>query len=154
MIIMPVPKDIRNVKAKFIGPFTRRQAYAVIPAAVIGYLIQKILSSFQCPPDLSVVIIFLVVTPVIMCGFIDVCGMPLWDFARNVAIRRIFAPKTRPYVTENTFDKLAVQNKITYEYFDGDDKEYTEKEMKKKRKQNKKRLERYLKEHPDMNAIQ
>ena len=29
MIIMPVPKDIRNVKAKFIGPFTKRQMYVI-----------------------------------------------------------------------------------------------------------------------------
>ena len=57
------------------------------------------------------------------------------------------------YVTENTFDKLTKQSKITYEYFDGDDKEYTDKEMKKKQKLNKKRLEKYLKTNPDMKPI-
>ena len=148
MIIMPVPKDIRNVKAKFIGPFTKRQTYAIVPAVVVGFL-----GKLGLPSDLKVVITIAAVSPIIACGFIDVCDMPLAVFLRDVAIVKFFAPKCRPYVTENTFDKLAKQSKITYEYFDGDDKEYTDKEMKKKQKLNKKRLEKYLKTNPDMKPI-
>ena len=159
MIIMPVPKDIRNVKAKFIGPFTKRQTYAIVPAAydrravVVGLLLNTFLGKLGLPSDLKVVITIAAVSPIIACGFIDVCDMPLAVFLRDVAIVKFFAPKCRPYVTENTFDKLAKQSKITYEYFDGDDKEYTDKEMKKKQKLNKKRLEKYLKTNPDMKPI-
>ena len=153
MIIMPVPKDIRNVKAKFIGPFTKRQTYAIVPAVVVGLLLNTFLGKLGLPSDLKVVITIAAVSPIIACGFIDVCDMPLAVFLRDVAIVKFFAPKCRPYVTENTFDKLAKQRKITYEYFDGDDKEYTDKEMKKKQKLNKKRLEKYLKTNPDMKPI-
>lgn len=153
MIIMPVPKDIRNVKAKFIGPFTKRQTYTIIPAAVIGFLLNTGLGKLGIPSDLKVVLILVVVIPIVACGFLDICDMPLPVFLRDVAIVKFFAPKYRPYVTENTFDKLAMQSKITYEYFDGDDKEYTDKEMKKKQKLNKKRLEKYLKINPDMKPI-
>ena len=149
MIIMPVPKDIRNVKAKFIGPFTKRQTYAIVPAVVVGLLLNTFLGKLGLPSDLKVVITIAAVSPIIACGFIDVCDMPLAVFLRDVAIVKFFAP----YVTENTFDKLAKQSKITYEYFDGDDKEYTDKEMKKKQKLNKKRLEKYLKTNPDMKPI-
>ena len=148
MIIMPVPKDIRNVKAKFIGPFTKRQTYAIVPAVVVGLLLNTFLGKLGLPSDLKVVITIAAVSPIIACGFIDVCDMPLAVFLRDVAIVKFFAPKCRPYV-----DKLAKQSKITYEYFDGDDKEYTDKEMKKKQKLNKKRLEKYLKTNPDMKPI-
>ena len=43
MIIMPVPKDIRNVKAKFIGPFTKRQTYAIVPAVFFLHFLIRIL---------------------------------------------------------------------------------------------------------------
>lgn len=154
MIIMPVPKDIRTVKAKFIGPLTKRQTYAVIPGALVAIAINSLLQKVNCPSDLKVVIAIICASPILACGFIDVCGMPLWVFVKDVAIRKALSPRYRPYSTENTFGKLAIQNKITYEYFDGDDKEYTEKEMKKKQKMNKKRLEKYLKANPDMKAIQ
>ena len=36
MIIMPVPKDIRKFEPKFLGPLSKRQAFAVLPAAAIG----------------------------------------------------------------------------------------------------------------------
>lgn len=153
MIIMPVPKDIRNVKAKFIGPFTKRQTYTIIPAAAIGVFVNIFLGKFGIPSDLKVVLSIAIVSPIIACGFVDVCDMPLFIFLRDVALVKIFAPKYRPYATENTFDKLATQSKITYEYFDGDDTEYTEKELKKKQKVNKKRLEKYLKANPDMKPI-
>ena len=153
MIIMPVPKDIRNVKAKFIGPFTKRQTYAIVPAVIVGLLMNTFLGKLGLSSDLKVTLTIAAVSPIVACGFIDVCDMPLAVFLRDVAIVKFFAPKCRPYVTENTFDKLAEQSRITYEYFYGDDKEYTDKEMKKKQKLNKKRLEKYLKANPDMKPI-
>lgn len=154
MIIMPVPKDIRTVKPKFIGVLTKRQTFALAPAIVIGLFLNYMFAKLDVPTDLSMVLSCIIVAPIILCGFIDICGMPFAIYIRDVALVRWLAPKCRPYVTENSFDKLAVQNKITYEYFDGDDKEYTEKEMKKKRKLNQKRLEKYLKKNPDMKPIQ
>ena len=92
MIIMPVPKDIRNVKAKFIGPFTKRQTYAIVPAVVVGLLLNTFLGKLGLPSDLKVVITIAAVSPIIACGFIDVCDMPLAVFKRR-GNREIFCSK-------------------------------------------------------------
>ena len=152
MIIMPVPKDVRKIKAKFIGPFTKRQTLAVVPAGLIGIFLFILLRELL-PMDVCAVVIGVIDAPILLCGFIDIYGMPFWVYAKEVAMNKLLYPKKRPYATENTYEGLAVQNKITYEYFDGDLVEYTEKEHKKKKKLNRKRLEAFLKEHPDLIEI-
>lgn len=153
MIVMPVPKDIRSIKAKFIGPFTKRQTFAVVPAGVIGAILFFTLGS-QVSSETLVGIIGIVDTPILLCGFVDVYGMPIWIFAKDVAVGKFLAPKHRLYSTENTYSGYAKQNKITYEYFDGEEGEYTAKAMRRKNKKNKKRLEQYFKENPDMRPME
>lgn len=153
MIIMPVPKDIRTVKAKFIGPFTKRQTMAIVPSAIIAVILFTLLGELVSS-DVIIGAIVIFDTPVLLCGFVDVYGMPLWVYAKDVAIGKIFAPRNRPYETENTYAGFAKQNRITYEYFDGDLEEYTPKERKKKEKQNQKRLNQFLKEHPEYQPLQ
>jgi len=147
MIIMPVPKDIRAVKTKFIGPLTKRQTYAVVSAGIIAAVGFFTFSSLVSMESL-IAIISIIDTPILLCGFIDVYGMPFWVYAKDVVIRKILCPKHRPYCTENTYQDYAKQSKITYEYLDGDVEEYTLKEMKRKSKQNKKRLEKFLRDNP------
>lgn len=153
MIIMPVPKDIRNVKAKFIGPFTRRQTYALVPAGLIAVGIYTLFNRYVSSESL-VGLIAALDTPIIACGFIDVYGMPLWVFAKDVAITKCLDPKYRPYATENTYCAYAGQNCITYEYFDGDMEDYSGKKRKRKKKLNKKRLERFLSDNPELKPIE
>lgn len=152
MIIMPVPKDIRTVKAKFIGPFTKRQTMAIVPAAAIAFLLFVLLGE-SVSSDITIGIISLIDTPILLCGFVDVYGMPLWIYAKDVAVGKFLAPKQRPYVTENTYSDFAKQNRITYEYFDGDLGEYSSKELKKKEKLNKKRIRKFLSEHPEFQPL-
>lgn len=153
MIIMPVPKDIRTVKAKFIGPFTKRQTMAIVPSAIIAAILFALLGEYTSS-DAIVGIIVVIDTPILLCGFVDVYGMPLWVYAKDVAISKIFAPRHRPYETENTYAGFAMQNRITYDYFDGDLEECSPKERKKKDKQNQKRLNKFLKEHPEYQPLQ
>lgn len=153
MIIMPVPKDIRNVKAKFIGPFTRRQTYALVPAGLIAVGVYTLFNRYVSSESL-IGLIAALDTPIIACGFIDVYGMPLWVFAKDVAITKCLAPKHRPYATENTYGAYAGQNCITYEYFDGDMEDYSGKKRKRKKKLNKKRLERFLTDNPELKPIE
>lgn len=152
MIIMPVPKDIRTVKAKFIGPFTKRQTIAIIPSAIIAIIVFTLLGGYASS-DIMIGIIAIIDTPILLCGFVDVYGMPLWVYAKDVAIAKIFGPRHRPYETENTYADFAKQNRITYEYFDGDMEEYSRKERKKKDKQNQKRLKKFLKGHPEYQSL-
>ena len=131
MIIMPVPKDIRKFEPKFLGPFSKRQTFAVVPAGLIAGMLFFSLGN--------------VISQEILIGLIGVI---------EVAINKILAPRYRPYATENTFAKYGEQTKITYEFFDGDTEEYTEKQMKKKQKENKKRLEQFLKDNPELQPIE
>lgn len=153
MIIMPVPKDIRAIKAKFIGPFSRRQAMAVIPAGIIAMAVFFTFGD-SISSDILTGAIVVVDTPIIACGFIDIYGMPLWVFAKDVLIGRLLAPKARPYGTQNTYAEYARQNCISYEHFDGDTVEYTSKQLKKKMKEKKKRLAAFYKEFPELRPIQ
>lgn len=153
MIIMPVPKDIRNVKAKFIGPFTRRQTYAIVPAGVIAVGIYALFNKYVSSESL-IGLIAAIDTPIIACGFIDVYGMPLWVFAKDVAVTKFLAPKHRLYATENTYAAYVRQNCITYEYFDGDMEVYSGKKQKRKKKLNQKRLERFLADHPELKPVE
>lgn len=152
MIIMPVPKDIRTVKAKFIGPFSKRQTMAIVPAAAFAFLVFALLGEYASS-NVAIGIITVIDTPILLCGFIDVYGMPLWVYAKDVAIGKFLAPKHRPYATENTYSDFAKQNCITYEYFDGDTEEYSSKELKKKEKLKKKRLKNFLDEHPELRPL-
>lgn len=152
MIIMPVPKDVRDIKPKFIGPLTKRQFYAAVPSAIIAVLVFSTVGR-ALPRDFTIALIAILDAPIILCGIMDVYGMPIYIYLRDVMIAKIFAPSNRPYATQNTFEKYAEQHKITYEFFDGDLKTYQGKALKKKQKQNKKRFERYLKENPDQKPI-
>lgn len=152
MIIMPVPKDIRTVRAKFIGPFTKRQTYAVCIAGAVTITIFMTVGKLLSSEVLSVVLGILNV-PILLCGFVDVYGMPLWVYAKDVAIGKFLAPKSRPYETDNTYAGYAKQNRITYEYFDGDEEVHSAREQKKIMKKNQKRLEKFLKENPNLKPI-
>lgn len=153
MIIMPVPKDIRKFEPKFLGPFSKRQTFAVVPAGLIAGMLFFSLGNV-ISQEILIGLIGVIDIPILACGFLDMYGMPLYVYAKEVAINKILAPRYRPYATENTFAKYGEQTKITYEFFDGDTEEYTEKQMKKKRKENKKRLEQFLKDNPELQPIE
>lgn len=152
MIIMPVPKDVRVFKPKVAGPLDKRQTKAVGAAIVFAFVLYNLLRGFISGTPL-IYIVAIIDIPILLCGFMDVYGMPLLTYVKNVAITKLLAPKYRPYKTENTFSDYAIQNKITYEYFDGNTEEYTQKALKKKKKENEKRLEQFYNEHPDLRPI-
>lgn len=152
MIIMPVPADVRHIKAKFIGPFSKRQTLAIVPAALLGIFLFMLIRDIF-PLDICAIIIGIIDIPILLCGFVDIYGMPFGVYAKEIVINKLLVPKQRPYVTRNIYESLAVQNKITYAYFDGDSEEYTEKQLQKKKKNDQKRLERFLLEHPEFEDI-
>ena len=158
MIIMPVPKDIRDFKPKFIGPLTKPQFFGVagagIAASIIYALFGKILGR-----ETLLAIMFVVATPFIACGFIQLKQLPLAIYFRDIWLRNFLAPSFRPYKTENSYQKLGEQTLITYEYFDPDFGYTTNKRGEKVKAKNRSKLsaaklEEYLKEHPEMRGIE
>ena len=122
MIIMPVPRDVREFKPKFIGPFSKREFIGVAAAAVLVVLTFAVtypLSTGMTINQRAVIVLVPGVVP-LACGFIDIQGMPVWIYARNLVIQNFLAPRHRVYRTNNNFAQYARQNIITMEYLDGD----------------------------------
>lgn len=89
-------QDITKYKAKFIGPFTTRQAACigitaaiVIPLYLIGRTIFTKEFLFPC--------LILIGTPVMLCGFYMPYDMPLERFIVSVLFTFILSPPTRRY---------------------------------------------------------
>ena len=124
MIIMPVPKDVRSFKPKFIGPFSKREFLGVVGMVLIAVITITQRATIVLIPG---------VIP-ILCGFIDVQGMPIWVFAKDLIVQKFIAPRHRLYKVRNLYQDYAVRNQITMEYLD-DNPGVTVKQKKKKKKE-------------------
>lgn len=153
MIIVPVPKDVRRFKPKFIGPLTKPQTYSVVTSGLIAALAFSLFSSL--PASAVMVPVFIICAPIMACGFIEVRNVPLWIYFRDVFLRNSLAPKRRPYRTENAYEWLGKQALITYEYFDPDfgtviNKKGERVKVKNRTKLTNVKLQEYLDAHPEM----
>lgn len=154
MIIMPVPKDVRAFKPKFIGPFSKREFYGVAAAIVMIVITFAITAPFTKEMTLTqrgTIVIIPAVIPLV-CGFIDIEGMPIWVYAQNLFIQNFLAPRHRLYKTVNSYEEFAVRNKITMEYMD-DEPAVTAKQKKKKQKEYDKSLKEFLASHPEYESF-
>lgn len=149
---IPVPKDIRTFQPKFIGPFTKRQTFAIIPAGIIAISVIGVFGSIVSK-DILVFLIIIICAPILGCGFIDIYGMPLWVFAKDVLLKKLTHPAHRLYKTENVYEQFCVQNKITYAYFDDETGSRSRNHSRNSEREHKRRLNRFLKEHPELRPI-
>lgn len=152
MVSMPVPKDIRNFQPKFIGPFSKRQFMSLVPAGIFTAFMIMVVGKIM-PSELLYLIIAIVDIPIVACGFIDIQGVPLNVFLKESLLTKATFPTNRFYKTDNIYETYSKQNRITYAYFDGDVTEYTGKQLLKKQKEYKKRLEDYYKLNPKMRPL-
>lgn len=158
MIIMPVPKDIRKFKPKFIGPLTKPQFVSVFIAGIVTATLFTVLGSFV--PSNAIMTVAMIIDAVILaCGFIELRNLPLLIYLRDIAYRNTFAPARRPYRTENSYQNLSEQPYITYEYFDPDFGYTTNKKGEKVKAKNRAKLSNaklneYLADHPDMKGFE
>jgi len=96
MIIMLVPRDVREFKPKFIGPFSKREFIGVAVAAVLAILTFAITYPFSMGMTMNQRAVIVLIPGVIplACGFIDIQGMPIWVYAWNLVIQNFLAPST------------------------------------------------------------
>ena len=162
MIIMPVPKDIREFKPKFIGPLTKPQFFSVVGAGLVAAVVLSLagnIGSNEMKRSIVMTIITIIDAPILACGFITIRNLPILVYIRDVIIRNMLAPSLRPYHTENSYEKLGEQTLITYEYFDPDFGYTTNKKgervkVKSRSKAAAVKLEDYYKEHPEMRGME
>lgn len=86
------------------------------------------------------------------CGFIDIEGMPVWVYARNLLIQNFLAPRHRVYRTENNFAEYAKQNRITMEYLDGAPSSMAA-QKRRKQKEYDKALAAFVAGHPEYGSV-
>ena len=72
MIIQPVPRDIRNIKAKFIGPFTKRQFFSVVPAAILGFAVANLTKPLGLSEEMLVGVVAIVDAPILILSLIHI----------------------------------------------------------------------------------
>ena len=160
MVIMPIPKDVRKFKTKIFMSFTLRQISFILIGGALGCAVKFGLGNVwtdEVGKEACNYLMMFVMAPFVMCGYVDIQDMPIYVYAKEVLINRYFGHKRRPYRTVNIYENLAVQNKITYEYFDDVDDSFDKKGRKKSekriKKEHEKRLEKFLKENPDLKPI-
>lgn len=101
MIEIEMNKDVRTFDPKILGPFTRRQLISLVIAA--GYAL-PIAIAVPEDPMTRVILGCILAIPAILCGFIDILGLPLLQFITYCVMPSIINPKVRKFRSENTYE--------------------------------------------------
>lgn len=150
MIIMPVPKDVRAFKPKFMGPFTKREAIGVSVALVVVMITYIATGPFVESMTLTnrATIALIPGCIPLAFGFVDIQDMPIWVYGWNMIVQNFLAPRHRVYKTVNIYQEFAVRNKIRMEDLD-DEVVTTAKDRKRKKKEYEAKLQEFVKTFPE-----
>lgn len=123
MIEVRIPKELDHYEAKFIGPFTLRQAVCLVCALPAGIIIFNLTKTHVGTETAG----FFCLVPAIaayLFGWLKPYGMKFEVFLRSVFISSVLAPSKRKYKTVNYF-KLLMSEKVEEDVddfiFDEDD---------------------------------
>ncbi len=113
MISVATPKDLKKVKSKVVGNFTKRQIVCFGIAAIVGipfYLFTRKIAG----TDISALLMIAVMMPFFFLAMFEKNGLPAEKYLALI-IRHETLPKIRPYEAENLFMQLERQEKIKKE---------------------------------------
>ena len=114
MAYVPVPKDLTNVKTKFLFNLTKRQLVCFGGGALVGVPLFFLLKDPIGTSTAALIMVF-VMLPFFLLAMFEKSGQPLEKVARNMANVLFLRPKQRPYMTNNFYDCLARQNRLDKE---------------------------------------
>ena len=99
---IPVPKDLTNVKTKFLFNLTKRQLICFGSGALIGVPLFFVLKT---PLGTSTAALIMVITmlPFFLLAMFERNGQPLEKVVKNMANVLFLRPKQRPYRTKNYY---------------------------------------------------
>ncbi len=103
MAYVDVPKDLTNIKTKFIGNFTKRQCICFglgIVAGFPGYFIIRSIAG-TTPAFYSLIAIM---APFFLFGIVEKDGLPLEEFLLNFIRHRFAYPQIRLMGSENIYE--------------------------------------------------
>ena len=107
MAYIKIPRDLNNVKEKFLFGLTKKQ----VMYFALGILIGLPLFFLVMPVDLTtaVVILFVCVMPFGFMGLYEKNGQTFDKILTNMIKANLFRPKIRPYKSENIYVALEEQ---------------------------------------------
>ena len=114
MAYVPVPKDLTNVKTKFLFNLTKRQLFCFGSGALVGVPLFFLLKEPIGTSTAALIMVF-VMLPFFLLAMFERNGQPLEKVAKNMANVLFLRPKQRPYKTNNFYDCLARQNQLDKE---------------------------------------
>ena len=114
MAYVPVPKDLTNVKTKFLFNLTKRQLVSFGSGALVGVPLFFLLKEPIGTSTAALIMVF-VMLPFFLLAMFERNGQPREKVAQNMANVLFLRPKQRPYMTNNFYDCLARQNQLDKE---------------------------------------
>lgn len=107
MIEIEMSRDIREFSPKVLGPFDKRQLVVILLSVAVGTPIVILLGSL--PIQFKLIATVIITMPIILCGWVKVFGMPLEVFVMKFVLPNFFSPRTKKYMTENSYEELFVE---------------------------------------------
>ena len=109
MAYVQVPKDLTNVKTKFLLNLTKRQCLCFGLAALVGVPFY-IFTKGALGQTISATLMILLMLPFFFFAMYEKDGRPLEVLIKNIIIAKFIRPGIRPYKTENMY--AAIQHEI------------------------------------------
>ena len=111
MVEVEMTKDIHDYDPKLFGLITLRQLVLLL----IGLAYSVPITLLLPIEDLSVKVMVLAVlmTPAIMCGWVTVYGLKLEQYVKQVVISTFLSPQNRLYKIEGSVDFLQEEEQKT-----------------------------------------
>lgn len=99
---IPVPKDLTNVKTKFLFNLTKRQLICFGSGALIGVPLFFMLKNPLGTSTAALIMVFTML-PFFLLAMFERNGQPLEKVVKNMANVLFIRPKQRPYRTKNYY---------------------------------------------------
>ena len=109
-----IPKDLSQVKTKFLFNLTKRQAICFGCGILVGLPLFFILRSVM-PASAAALIMIVVMMPFFLFAMYERNGEPLEKVLRHIYDAKFKRPKQRPYKTNNFYTVLTRQAKLDKE---------------------------------------
>ena len=116
MAYVPVPKDLANIKSKFLFGLTKRQVICFGSGALIGVPLFFLLKPHIGTSTAALIMVFTLL-PFMLLAMFERNGQPLEKVARNMANVMFLRPKQRVYRTNNFYDCLMKQDRLDKEVY-------------------------------------
>ena len=108
MAYVDVPKDLTNIKTKFIGNFTKRQCICFGIGILFGFPGYFIISSFA-GTTIAFYALIAIMAPFFLFGIVEKDGLPLEAYLVNFIRHRFAYPEIRVSETDNIYEYIENQ---------------------------------------------